>query len=101
MRNFNWETLPKHTVVGKHNIWTADQADGDYELDTDHMEELFSNKQLQKKLGAVKRQSLRGLSAVASGAEMVSVNGSRGGDIASDKCLIESCAWGNSFGPVA
>lgn len=69
MRNFNWETLPKHTVVGKHNIWTADQADGDYELDTDRMEELFSNKQ---KLGAVKRQSLRGLPAVASGGEMVS-----------------------------
>lgn len=74
MRNFNWEALPKHTVVGKHNIWTADQADGDYQLDTDHMEELFSNKQ---KLGAVKRQSVRGLPAVASGGEMVSANGSR------------------------
>lgn len=99
MRNFNWETLPKHTVVGKHNIWTTDQADGNYELDTDHMEELFSNKQLQQKLGAVKRQSLRGLPAVASGAEMVSVNGSR--VETSDKCLIESCACGNSFGSVA
>lgn len=70
MRNFNWETLPKHTVVGKHNIWTAERDDGDYKLDTDHMEELFSHK--QQKLGAVKRQSLRGLPAVASGVEMVS-----------------------------
>lgn len=74
MRNFNWETLPKHTVVGKHNIWTADQADGDYELDTDRMEELFSNKQ---KLGAVKRQSLRGLPAVASGGEMITILNSK------------------------
>lgn len=70
MRNFNWETLPKHTVVGKHNIWTAEGDDGDYELDTDHMEELFSHK--QQKLGAAKRQSVRGLPAVASGGEMVS-----------------------------
>lgn len=75
MRNFNWETLPKHTVVGKRNIWTTEMANGDYKLDTDRMKELFSNKQLE--LGAVKRQSLRGLPAVASVGEMVSVNNIR------------------------
>ena len=73
MRNFNWETLPKHTVIGKHNIWTADKTDGgEYELDTDHMEELFSRKQAQQQVKALKRQSLRGLPTAASGGEMVS-----------------------------
>lgn len=71
MRNFNWETLPKHTVIGKHNIWTADKTDGEYELDTDHMEELFSHKQNQQKF---KAQSLRGLPAAASGGEVVSAS---------------------------
>lgn len=77
MRNFNWETIPKHSVIGKHNIWTADRADGDYELDTDHMEELFSRKQSQQKLKAQNRQSLRGLPVAASGGEMVSVTSNR------------------------
>lgn len=72
MRNFNWETLPKHSVIGKHNIWTADKSDEEYELDTDHMEELFSHKQDQKKLKALNRQSLRGQPTAASGGEMVS-----------------------------
>uniref|UniRef100_UPI0037E7FBFF FH2 domain-containing protein 1-like n=1 Tax=Semicossyphus pulcher TaxID=241346 RepID=UPI0037E7FBFF len=75
MRNFNWETLPKHSVIGKHNIWTADQADGEYELDTDHMEELFSRKQEQQ-IKALNRQSLRG-QPIASGGEMVSVLSSK------------------------
>lgn len=71
MRNFNWETLPKHSVVGKYNIWTADRTDGEYELDTDRMEELFSHKQDQQQLKPLNRQSLRGLPA-APGGEMVS-----------------------------
>lgn len=72
MRNFNWETLPKHRVIGKHNIWTVEQIDGGYELDTDRMEELFSHKQNQQKLKALNRQSLRGLPVAGSGGEMVS-----------------------------
>ncbi|CAG09025.1 unnamed protein product, partial [Tetraodon nigroviridis] len=76
MRIFNWETLPKHSVVGKYNIWTADRTDGEYELDTDHMEELFSHKQDQQQAKTLKRQSLRGLPA-ASGGEMVSILGSK------------------------
>lgn len=71
MRNFNWETLPKHSVVGKYNIWTADRTDGEYELDTDHMEELFSHKQDQQQIKPLNRQSLRGQPA-APGGEMVS-----------------------------
>ncbi|XP_061136642.1 FH2 domain-containing protein 1-like [Syngnathus typhle] len=79
MRNFNWETIPKHTVVGKHNIWTADQADGDYELDTEHIEELFSHKraqqqnQQQQQLATLGRHGARGPLAAASGAELVSI----------------------------
>ncbi|XP_029302531.1 inverted formin-2-like [Cottoperca gobio] len=77
MRNFNWETLPKHSVEGKHNIWTADKTDGEYELDTDHMEELFSQKQGQQQLKALNRQSLRGLPTAASGVVMVSILSSK------------------------
>ncbi|XP_035479548.1 FH2 domain-containing protein 1 [Scophthalmus maximus] len=77
MRNFNWETLPKHSVVGKHNIWTTDKIDGEYELDTDHMEELFSHKQVQQQLKAQNRQSLRGIPTNAPGGEMVSILSSK------------------------
>ncbi|XP_028429587.1 FH2 domain-containing protein 1 [Perca flavescens] len=77
MRNFNWETLPQHSVIGKHNIWTADKTDGEYELDTDHMEELFSNKQGQQQVKALNRQSLRGLPTAASGGAMVSILSSK------------------------
>lgn len=77
MRNFNWETLPKHSVIGKHNIWTSDKTDGEYELDTDHMEELFSHKQVQQQLKSLNRHSLRGLPTAASGAEIVSILNSK------------------------
>ncbi|KAM9733688.1 uncharacterized protein fhdc4 isoform 1-T2 [Menidia menidia] len=77
MRNFNWETLPKHSVIGKHNIWTADKPDGEYELDTDHMEELFSHNQGQKNPKATNRSSVRGLPTSASGGEMVSILSSK------------------------
>ncbi|CAK6968915.1 FH2 domain-containing protein 1 [Scomber scombrus] len=77
MRNFNWETIPKHTVIGKHNIWTVDKPDGEYELDTDRMEELFSHKQGQQQLKALKRQSFRGVPTAASGGEMVSILSSK------------------------
>ncbi|XP_026149033.1 FH2 domain-containing protein 1 [Mastacembelus armatus] len=76
MRKFNWETLPKHSVIGKHNIWTADKTDEKYELDTDHIEELFSHKQEQQ-LKALNRQSLRGLPSSAPGGEMVSILSSK------------------------
>nr|XP_057936021.1 FH2 domain-containing protein 1-like [Doryrhamphus excisus]XP_057936022.1 FH2 domain-containing protein 1-like [Doryrhamphus excisus] len=78
MRNFNWETIPKDTVMGKHNIWTADQADGDYKLDTDHIEELFSHKQAQQHLNALGRHSVRGTPAAAApGGELVTILGSK------------------------
>ncbi|RVE65031.1 hypothetical protein OJAV_G00132220 [Oryzias javanicus] len=77
MRNFNWETLPKHSVIGKHNIWTADKDDGEYELDTDHMEELFSHNQGHQHTRTLNRQSLRGLPVSGTGVEMVSILSSK------------------------
>lgn len=71
MRNFNWETLPKHSVVGKHNIWTADKTDGQYELDTEHIEELFSHNHGQQHPKSQNRQSLRGPLPSGHGGEMV------------------------------
>ncbi|XP_019750248.1 FH2 domain-containing protein 1 isoform X2 [Hippocampus comes] len=79
MRNFNWETIPKHTVMGKRNIWTEDATDGDYELDTEHMEELFSHKRAQRKnqqqqqLATLGRHGARTPPGAASGAEVVSI----------------------------
>ncbi|KAF7658001.1 hypothetical protein LDENG_00019300 [Lucifuga dentata] len=79
MRNFNWETLPKHRVIGKHNIWTADRTDGEYELDTDHMEELFSHDlgKGKQQHNEQSRQSVRGLPASASGVEVISILSSK------------------------
>ncbi|XP_041849784.1 FH2 domain-containing protein 1 [Melanotaenia boesemani] len=77
MRNFNWETLPKHSVIGKHNIWTADKPDGEYELDTDHMEELFSHNQGQQQHKVLNRSSVRGLPSSATGGEMVTILSSK------------------------
>ncbi|XP_077423043.1 FH2 domain-containing protein 1-like [Vanacampus margaritifer] len=81
MRNFNWETIPKHTVMGKRNIWTEDRTDGDYELDTDHMEELFSHKRAQQlnqqQLATLGRNGARSPPAAAPGAELVSILGAK------------------------
>uniref|UniRef100_A0A3Q1FHA8 FH2 domain containing 4 n=1 Tax=Acanthochromis polyacanthus TaxID=80966 RepID=A0A3Q1FHA8_9TELE len=106
MRNFNWETLPKQSVIGKHNIWTADKTDGEYELDTDHIEELFSHKQVQQQL---KTQNVKGLSTPATGGETVSIlNSKRSMNIGiflkqfkSLEDLIEEIKSGSShsFGP--
>ncbi|XP_043974422.1 FH2 domain-containing protein 1-like isoform X2 [Gambusia affinis] len=73
MRNFNWEALPKHSVIGKHNIWTSDKTDGQYELDTDHMEELFSHKHGQQHPKALNRSSVRGQLPSGTGGEMVTI----------------------------
>ncbi|XP_032401662.1 FH2 domain-containing protein 1 [Xiphophorus hellerii] len=77
MRNFNWEALPKHSVIGKHNIWTSDKTDGQYELDTDHMEELFSHKHGQQHPKALNRLSVRGQLPSGTGGEMVTILGSK------------------------
>uniref|UniRef100_A0A096MC86 FH2 domain containing 4 n=1 Tax=Poecilia formosa TaxID=48698 RepID=A0A096MC86_POEFO len=77
MRNFNWEALPKHSVIGKHNIWTSDKTDGQYELDTDHMEELFSHNHGQQHPKALNRLSVRGQLPSGTGGIEVTILGSK------------------------
>uniref|UniRef100_A0A8C7G286 FH2 domain containing 4 n=1 Tax=Oncorhynchus kisutch TaxID=8019 RepID=A0A8C7G286_ONCKI len=57
MRNFNWDAIPKHVVVGKHNIWTEEKTLGEYELDTQRIEELFSHSRHQGQ-GQVQKVSI-------------------------------------------
>uniref|UniRef100_A0A8B9GZF4 FH2 domain containing 4 n=1 Tax=Astyanax mexicanus TaxID=7994 RepID=A0A8B9GZF4_ASTMX len=60
MRNFNWEAIPQHTVLGKHNIWTVKKKI-EYELDTKRMEELFSrDDQTDSKRQTSVRRSVKG-----------------------------------------
>lgn len=74
MRNFNWEAIPQHTVLGKHNIWTTEKTCKDYELDTHRMEELFSrtdNSPAQRKTSI--RRSIYGMPASTQGPEVLSL----------------------------
>ncbi|TRY65996.1 hypothetical protein DNTS_003776 [Danionella cerebrum] len=75
MRNFNWEAIPKDTVLGKHNIWTAEK-NRDFELDTKGMEELFSRNE-QKPVQSAKRRSTRQSPTNGPAAEMVSILNSK------------------------
>ncbi|XP_016423970.1 FH2 domain-containing protein 1 [Sinocyclocheilus rhinocerous] len=75
MRNFNWEAIPKDTVLGKHNIWTAEK-NSEFELDTKRMEELFSRND-QKQIQATNRRSVRQSPSNASGPEMVTILNSK------------------------
>ncbi|KAI2656354.1 FH2 domain-containing protein 1 [Labeo rohita] len=75
MRNFNWEAIPKDTVLGKHNIWTAEK-NSEFELDTKRMEELFSRNE-QKQVKATARRSILQSPSSASGPEMVTILNSK------------------------
>ncbi|XP_059370126.1 FH2 domain-containing protein 1-like [Carassius carassius] len=75
MRNFNWDAIPKDTVLGKHNIWTAEK-NSEFELDTKRMEELFSRND-QKQVQATNRRSVRQSPSNASGPELVTILNSK------------------------
>ncbi|KAL2096579.1 hypothetical protein ACEWY4_008727 [Coilia grayii] len=71
MRNFNWEAIPQHSVVGKHNIWTTEPTRTDYELDTQRMEELFSRTdQSPAPKKASIRRSVHGIPVSTQGTEI-------------------------------
>lgn len=60
MRKFNWDTIPCERVLGKHNLWTMQASLDNFELDTDRIKELFSNKDNRKpKTTTMLRQSKR------------------------------------------
>lgn len=74
MRNFNWDTIPKHSVIGKRNVWTSHKNLEDIPLDTKRMEELFSHSEHQPmplRHGTVKK-SVWGLQSTNPMSEMVS-----------------------------
>ncbi|KAI7801008.1 putative FH2 domain-containing protein 1-like [Triplophysa rosa] len=75
MRNFNWEAIPKDNVLGTHNIWT-DDTKRDFDLDTKHMEELFSRND-QNQVQATNRRSIRQSPSNAVGPEVVSILNSK------------------------
>lgn len=79
MRNFNWDAIPRHSVLGKRNVWTAQRNLENFELDTKRMEELFSHNEhhgLIRKGGTV-RKSVWGLSQIAAESENVSILNSK------------------------
>lgn len=79
MRNFNWDAIPRHSVLGKRNVWTAHRNLENFELDTKRMEELFSHNEhhgLIRKGGTV-RKSVWGLSQIAAESENVSILNSK------------------------
>ncbi|KAJ1121034.1 hypothetical protein NDU88_009162 [Pleurodeles waltl] len=50
LRNFNWDAIPEEKVRGKQNIWTLNSCVDDFQLDVQHMEELFGQKEEQRKI---------------------------------------------------
>lgn len=74
MRNFNWDTIPTHSVVGKLNVWTSHTKLEDIPLDTKRIEELFSHSERQQmplRHGTVKK-SVWGLQSTCPESEIVS-----------------------------
>ncbi|KAJ8412514.1 hypothetical protein AAFF_G00128500 [Aldrovandia affinis] len=78
MRNFNWDTIPQQSVLGKRNVWTAQRAQEDFELDIKRMEELFSHsEESQPPKDHTIRKSIRGVPATAQTAEVISILNSK------------------------
>ncbi|XP_072515684.1 FH2 domain containing 3 [Salminus brasiliensis] len=79
MRTFNWDAIPRHSVVGKRNVWTSQRKLEDFPLDTERIEELFSHSEQQRaprRVGTVKK-CVWGLPATAQESEMVSIVNSK------------------------
>ncbi|XP_051541715.1 FH2 domain-containing protein 1-like [Myxocyprinus asiaticus] len=79
MRNFNWEAIPRHSVLGKRNVWTAQRNLENFELDTKRMEELFSRNEhhgIVRKGGTV-RKSVWGISQTIKVSENVPILNSK------------------------
>ncbi|XP_056592219.1 FH2 domain containing 3 [Triplophysa dalaica] len=79
MRNFNWDAIPRHSVVGKRNVWTAQRNLENFELDTKRMEELFSHSDQHGAVrkGGTVRKSVWGLSQMITDTENVSIINSK------------------------
>ncbi|KAK6305800.1 hypothetical protein J4Q44_G00245800 [Coregonus suidteri] len=81
MRNFNWDAIPRQSVLGKKNVWTSQSQRPmvDFELDTQRMEEMFSRSDTQlplRKTGSIKK-TVRGLSRSTQGLQRVLILNSK------------------------
>ncbi|XP_075040555.1 uncharacterized protein LOC142100711 [Mixophyes fleayi] len=45
LRNFNWEAIPPEKVKGRSSLWSTETLQGDLQLDTRTMEELFGKQE--------------------------------------------------------
>ncbi|KAL7847471.1 hypothetical protein AOLI_G00221890 [Acnodon oligacanthus] len=79
MRNFNWDTIPQHSVVGKRNVWTSQRKLEDFPLDTARIEELFSHSEQQRvpRRGGTVKKSVWGLPSTNQDSDMISIVNSK------------------------
>ncbi|KAM4020970.1 uncharacterized protein ACNLHF_001147 [Anomaloglossus baeobatrachus] len=45
LRNFNWEAIPLEKVKGRSSLWSSETFQGDLQIDTGKMEELFGKQE--------------------------------------------------------
>ncbi|CAJ0919906.1 unnamed protein product, partial [Ranitomeya imitator] len=45
LRNFNWEAIPLEKVKGRTSLWSSETFQGDLQIDTGKMEELFGKQE--------------------------------------------------------
>ncbi|KAM3912039.1 uncharacterized protein RB166_020510 [Leptodactylus fuscus] len=45
LRNFNWEAIPLEKVKGRTSLWSSETFQGDLQIDTGKMEELFAKQE--------------------------------------------------------
>ncbi|XP_068103613.1 inverted formin-2-like [Hyperolius riggenbachi] len=59
LRNFNWEAIPLEKVKGRCSLWSSETFQGDLQIDTRRMEELFGKQEEDLQLRSCKpRRSL-------------------------------------------
>ncbi|KAM8934228.1 uncharacterized protein RCH25_004665 [Pelodytes ibericus] len=50
LRNFNWEAIPLEKVKGRPSLWSSETFQGDLQIDTGRMEELFGKQEEENQL---------------------------------------------------
>ncbi|XP_063288817.1 formin-J-like [Pelobates fuscus] len=59
LRNFNWEAIPLEKVKGRPSLWSSETFQGDLQIDTRRMEELFGKQEKEIQQGSPRtRRSL-------------------------------------------
>ncbi|XP_053555075.1 uncharacterized protein LOC128645825 [Bombina bombina] len=58
LRNFNWEAIPPEKVRGRPSLWSPENFQGELQIDTGRMVELFGKKEEEIKRSNLPRRSL-------------------------------------------